>query len=106
MTKLKTYFPSLHNRADLIETILNSNTLSTTFNSWDSFTQKDFLDVCTGAKGPRILYDAFFKEVMNAEYAPERLESLLGTLLQRKVKIVRLLLFRMILPGLPMNLLY
>ena len=39
----------------------------------------------------KILYDSFFKEVMNVEYTPERLEKLLCILLKRKIKIVRIL---------------
>lgn len=38
-----------------------------------------------------LLYDSFFKEAMNPEYAPERLESFLSVLLKHKVKIVRIL---------------
>ena len=40
-------------------------------------------------KGIKILYDSFFKEVMNSEYTPERLEAFLNVVLKRKVKIVR-----------------
>ncbi len=46
------------------------------------------LNFCTGVKGVKMLYDAFFKEIMNLETVPERLEDFLGVLLQRKVKIV------------------
>lgn len=37
------------------------------------------------------MYDSFFKEVMNPEYVPERLESFLGVVLKRKVKIIEVL---------------
>lgn len=46
------------------------------------------LNFCTGVKGVKMLYDAFFKEIMNPETVPERLEDFLGVLLQRKVKSV------------------
>ncbi len=49
------------------------------------------MDFCTGARGIKILYDSFFKEVLNPEYTPERLESFLCEVLKRKVKIVRVL---------------
>ena len=42
-------------------------------------------------KGLKILRDSFFKEVINPEYDSERLESLLGVMLERKVKILRIL---------------
>lgn len=38
-----------------------------------------------------MLYDAFFKEIMNPETVPERLEDFLEVLLQRKVKIIEVL---------------
>ena len=43
--------------------------------------------LCTGVKGPRVLYDAFFKEVMNPESAPERLNEFLSLILGTQVKI-------------------
>ena len=46
-----------------------------------------FLNFCTGMAGAKILRDSFFKEVLNPEYDPERLENLLSILLERKVKI-------------------
>lgn len=43
--------------------------------------------LCTGVKGPRVLYDAFFKEVMNPESAPERLNEFLSLILGTQVKV-------------------
>lgn len=37
------------------------------------------------------MYDSFFKEIMNPETVPERLEDFLSVLLQKKVKIVEVL---------------
>lgn len=37
------------------------------------------------------MYDAFFKEIMNPDAAPERLEELLSLLLKTKVKILKVL---------------
>ena len=45
------------------------------------------MDFCTGVKGPRMLYDGFFKEVMNPESAPERLNEFLSLILGTPVKI-------------------
>ena len=39
----------------------------------------------------KILYDSFFKEVFNPEYAPERLNRLLSVILGMKVKILKVL---------------
>ncbi len=89
--KLKQHFPLLHEREELLSTIHNSPQLCKTFNDWKETQQEEFLDFCTGVKGMKILYDSFFKEVMNPEYTPERLEAFLQVVLKRKVKIVRIL---------------
>lgn len=89
--KLKQHFPLLHEREELLSTIHASPQLHTTFSSWKHTQQEEFLDFCTGVRGMKILYDSFFKEVMNPEYTPERLEDFLRVVLKRKVKIVRIL---------------
>ena len=53
--------------------------------------QREFSDRCTGAKGGKILYDSLFKEIMNPEYSPERMNDMLSVLLKRKVKIKEVL---------------
>ncbi|MBR2401344.1 MAG: PD-(D/E)XK nuclease family transposase [Lachnospiraceae bacterium] len=90
-TTLKSYFPLLHNRNELLQQIQQTPKLHQQFNSWEEDFRNEFLDFCTGAKGVKILYDPFFKEIMNVEYAPERLEAFLSVILKRKVKIVRAL---------------
>jgi len=89
--KLKEHFPIIQERETLLETIYANHELSEIFNRWTWERQEEFLDFCTGVRGIKILYDSFFKEVINPEYAPERLESLLSSILKRKVKIVRVL---------------
>ena len=92
MTKtLKDYFPLIRERKELLTEIKAKSELRAVYESWSFKQREEFLDFCTGAKGIKILYDSFFKEVLNPEYAPERLESLLCELLKRKVKIVRVL---------------
>lgn len=49
------------------------------------------MDFCSGAKGVKILYDSFFKEVMNPEYASDRLNEFLSLLLKQEVKIISVL---------------
>ena len=89
--KLKKHFPMIRDREELLEIIYNNKGLKKTFYSWKEERQKEFLDFCTGVRGVKLLYDSFFKEVMNPEYAPERLEQLLSILLNRKVKIQQIL---------------
>lgn len=48
------------------------------FRQWNDEQQEEFLNFCTGTKGIKILYDSVFKEIMNPETAPERLEEFLS----------------------------
>ena len=89
--KLKEHFPMIREREELLDIIQNNKELRKTFYSWKGERQKEFLDFCTEVRGVKPLYDSFFKEVMNPEYAPERLEELLSVLLNRKVKIRQIL---------------
>ncbi len=49
------------------------------------------MDFCRGMRGVKVLYDSFFKEIFNPEYAPERLNELLSLLIGEEVKIVTVL---------------
>lgn len=89
--KLKNYFPSIRERGELLTEIKGNPKLYEIYKEWSIENQEEFLDFCTGIRGLKILYDSFFKEVMNPEYTPERLEQLLCVLLKRKVRIVRIL---------------
>ena len=88
---LKTYFPIIRKKNDILKEIRKSENLNDVFNSWREEQQKEFLDFTSGMKGVKILYDAFFKEIFNPENKPERLEALLSLLLKQKVKIKSLL---------------
>ena len=88
---LKNYFPMLREREELLSEIQGSPKLRAIYEEWKPETREKFLDFCTGVKGMKILYDSFFKEVMNPEYTPERLEKFLCVVLKRKVRIVRVL---------------
>ena len=89
--KLKNYFPMIRQKDELLEEIKKQPKLRAIYESWDLERREEFLNFCTGVRGIKILYDSFFKEVMNPEYAPERLENFLCEVLRRKVKIVRIL---------------
>jgi hypothetical protein len=49
------------------------------------------LDYCTGVKGVKILYDSFFKETMNPESTPGRLNDFLSVLMGERVKVISVL---------------
>lgn len=84
---LKNYFPMIREKDEILAEIRTSRRLTRLFNSWEPKHQQEFLNFCTGVKGVKILYDSFFKEIMNPEYAPERLNDFLSQLLKKQVKI-------------------
>lgn len=86
-TKLNTYFPMLWDRLELLEEIRKRKDLSAIFNKWEIHQQEQFLNFCTGVSGIKFLYDGFFKELMNPEYTPERLNDFLSLLLKTKVEV-------------------
>ena len=88
---LQQCFPEIRTREAVLREISESEKLWSVWMKWNDQQQKEFLDCCTGAKGVRILYDAFFKEVMNPETAPERLEELLSLILRQRIKILKVL---------------
>ena len=90
-SKLKQYFPLVREREELLREIKGNPKLREIYEEWNPENREEFLDFCTGVRGMKVLYDSFFKEVMNPEYAPERLEELLCVLLKRRVRIVRIL---------------
>ena len=87
MADLKQHFPMIQERKEVLEKIHDKKELLKMFYSWTEEQQEEFLDFCTGVKGPRMLYDGFFKEVMNPESAPERLNEFLSLILGTPVKI-------------------
>ena len=91
-TKLQQYFPMLRSREEILREIDATVKLTEKFSSWREAQRQEFLDFCTGVRGIKMLYDSFFKEIMNPETVPERLEEFLSILLNRKVKIVDVLL--------------
>ena len=90
-TLLRQYFPMLWVRTELEEHIRKNPELQELFNSWTPEQREEFLDFCTGERGVKILYDCFFKEVFNPEYAPERLEDLLSLIMKQRVRILQVL---------------
>ena len=90
-TKLKQYFPMIREREDIKREIRENPKLLEKYREWDEEQQEEFLDYCIGVKGVKVLYDAFFKEIMNPENTPERLNELLSLLLGQSVTIKRVL---------------
>ncbi len=89
--KLAKYFPMLRTREEILMEIKTNPKLSAIFESWRKDQQEYFLDICTGVKGCKLLYDTYFKEIMNPDATPERLSRLLSIILKRKVKVIKVL---------------
>ena len=81
----------LRERSELLAQIHSRKELLVIFQQWTKEQQNEFLDFCCGERGVKILYDSVFKEIMNPEYAPERLNELLSLLLGFPVKILTVL---------------
>ena len=81
----------IREREDIKQEIRENPKQLEKYREWDEEQQEEFLDYCTGVKGVKILYDAFFKEIMNPENTPERLNELLSLLLGQSVTIKRVL---------------
>ena len=75
-TKLKNYFPMIRSREEILKEIDGNIKLTEKFYSWGDSARQEFLDFCTGVRGVKLLYDSFFKEIMNPEIVPERLKDL------------------------------
>lgn len=92
MTKnLAKYFPMLKSREEVLSEIMADPKCYRIYKSWTGEQQNHFLDFCSGARGVKILYDSFFKEVFNPEYAPQHLNRLLSVILGMRVKILKVL---------------
>ena len=70
-SSLKPFFPVIRTREEILVEIRKSPELSLTFDSWASEHQDLFLDICTGSKGVKMLYDSYFKEILNPETKPK-----------------------------------
>ena len=89
--KLQQVFPMIKNRQEVMEKIRNDPNLMKTFKEWSNQQQEYFLNFVTGASGVKLLYDSFFKEIMNPETVPERMNRLLSLILKKEVKILQVL---------------
>lgn len=88
---LKDCFPAIRTREEVMKCIREDKHLRKTFNEWEIREQEEFLDICTGVHGAKMLYDGFFKEVMNPEYAPGRLSDFLSLVLEKQIRVMKVL---------------
>ncbi len=91
VSSLKKQFPMIRDREEVLREIQNHPEFRMTFYSWEEKHRQEFLDICSGVKGVKLLYDSYFKAIMNPDTVPERLEEVLSLLLGKKVKILSVL---------------
>ena len=91
MSILKKHFPMIRDREDVINEISSNSNLKSIFDTWNTEQQERFLDYCTGERGLKICYDAYFKEIFNVEYDKSRLDDLLSSVMGEKVEIISVL---------------
>ena len=84
-TKLLQYFPMIRTREQILLEIRSDPSLNARFEAFSKEARKEFLDMCTGEKGVKILYDSFFRSVMDPELYPERLQSMLSCILGMQI---------------------
>ena len=88
---LQKYFPMIRTREAILQEITTTPNLYSAFQKWDKDQQDAFLAYCTGQKGLHILHDPVFKEILNPEFAPGRVEELLSLILGEHIKILHIL---------------
>ncbi|MBA4697978.1 MAG: PD-(D/E)XK nuclease family transposase [Ruminococcus sp.] len=89
--RLQDYFPMIRTGQEVLDEIEGREELLAIFEEWSEERQEEFLNFCTGARGVKVLYDSFFKELFSPEYHPERIERFLSLLLDKKVRIAQIL---------------
>ena len=89
--KLQQRFPLIRTREQMMHEIQENPSLTSEFYSWEPTQRDKFLDIFTGAIGVKMLYDGYFKIVLDPDVHPERLERLLSLLLRQDVKILMVL---------------
>lgn len=84
---LAQFFPMIRTEELVRKEIAVNPAIKAIFDSWRIDQQEEFLSICTGNKGVKMLYDSYFKEILNPEENPERLSDLLSELIGRKVTV-------------------
>ena len=77
-TKLQQYFPMLRSREEILREIDATVKLTEKFYSWREAQRQEFLDFCTGVRGIKMLYDSFFKEIINCRCTAGRFHQACG----------------------------
>jgi len=77
--------------AEALSAIFEDKELYETYLDFPEEKQREVLDFLMGKSGLRITYDPFFKMIFDPDLYPERLESLLSSILGQPIKIQKIL---------------
>ena len=88
---LQKKFPLIRTREEILSEIAENERLKEIYGRWKEEQREEFLNFCTGVKGVKLLYDTFFKQIMNPDTKPERLEGFISEAIGKKVKILHVL---------------
>ena len=91
LTKLHEYFPMIRTREQILHEIESDASLNRKYESFTDEEKEEFINICTGEKGVKILYDSFFNSVMNPDLYPERLKDLIECILGKSISTYRVL---------------
>ena len=62
--KLHKHFPMIRMKREVLEAIKNNKKPWEIFCSWKDEYRQEYLDVCTGVRGLKLLYDTYFKALI------------------------------------------
>ena len=71
--QLQNYFPMIRTQEEILEEIREKPELWSQYRGWKESYQQEYLEICSGVRGIKMLYDPFFKAIMNPDTRPERL---------------------------------
>lgn len=68
--KLQQHFPMIRTREEILSIIQKDPILAENFSSWEETHRQLFLDMCTGVRGMKILYDSFLRNSSARNFIP------------------------------------
>lgn len=57
---LRKYFPMIRTEKEILTEIREKDALNVVFRKWTPKQQRDFLNMATGMRGVKVLYDSYF----------------------------------------------
>ena len=88
-TNLSKLFPMIKTKEQILEEINSNDTLRTIFNNWPEHHKNEFLSICTGSKGVKMLYDSYFKEILLQRHLTRIYNRFSGKITKRIQRIQR-----------------